>query len=352
MLNLTGDSNMKDDQISTGFSYLMVAGVLLLTLLASCHRSSSDVPPLSADTNPVTIAGGNDIFGQIWGIVVDSTSVYWAGLGGLVQKTDKNGGTVTDLTSPDLSRDISGLAVDTASVYWTDKAFGALYKVGINSGPVTTLATGLTSHFTPVVDSASVYWIDNGSLQKVGVNGGPVTTLATGLTVSTTSPAVDPTSVYWIDNGSVQKVGINGGTVTTLATGLTSSPVYLFSDIPYAPVVDSASVYWIENRLNSSSGMTGAIRKVSIDGGEVITLVSDPEGSISAIALDSTNVYWAETSVVKKIGIDGGNITTLASGLSVIIVSSLAVDSTSVYWTSSSHPQGRFGTWGVGKVQK
>jgi hypothetical protein len=91
--------------------------------------------------------------------------------------------------------------------------------------------------------------------------------------------AVDDASVYFSNNASVlQRVAKDGGGRTTLST----EPGSL-----YAIGVDDTSVYW------SSAASNGSVRRADkVDGGSVVTLASNQSTPIISLALDSTHVYY------------------------------------------------------------
>jgi|GEM_PF-3061898 len=162
-------------------------------------------------------------------LTIDTLSVYWSDRTGKVGKADKNGGGVTILNSTGAP---AGIAVDNTSVYWTDNAgggLGAVKKVGINGGTVTTLASGLNTPEPIALDDTSVYWVENG-INKVDKNGGNVTILAPNQ-INAGGVTVDDTNVYWFntcdrpfstdsDVTTVNKVGRNGGTMINIASAL------------------------------------------------------------------------------------------------------------------------------------
>lgn len=100
--------------------------------------------------------------------------------------------------------------------------------------------------------------------------------------------------------GTIKKISINGGEVITLATGL---------DMPFALGIYDDHIYF-------SEAGTGTIKKISIDGGQIATLADGlrrPRG----LLVDDGWVYFAETGkgAIKKVSIDGGKVITIAEGL-------------------------------------
>jgi len=84
--------------------------------------------------------------------------------------------------------------------------------------------------------------------------------------------------------------------------------------------------------------------KVPISGGQAVAL-SSPQDHPSSIAVNSTNVFWANGNgssgdgAVKKTGLDGGAETTLATSPGIPgAYKGLAIDSSNVYWTGDSSP--------------
>ncbi len=129
----------------------------------------------------------------------DDANVYWVGEG--VFSAPRTGGTATTLAT---TRDVAtGLAIDDANVYWCDSSDPAapIMRTPKAGGPSVTLATHQSGAAGFATDGHDVYWtVDEtpGAVVKVAVDGGSVTTLA-----SATSPgaiAVDDTGVYWAES--------------------------------------------------------------------------------------------------------------------------------------------------------
>ncbi|MCK9423782.1 MAG: DUF5050 domain-containing protein [Bacteroidales bacterium] len=154
-----------------------------------------------------------------------------------------------------------------------------------------------------------------------------VTTLASNLD-SPWSVCTDGSFVYWVEGnmstGAVKKVSVNGGDVTTLASGLPE---------PRAIAVDASSVYWIER----NNGSNGSLKKVPVNGGDVTTLVTGLRNAQNHMALDANNIYWGDGKAggggeIKKVSKNGGTVTSLVSTGILNLKTAIAVDETFVYF--------------------
>ena len=154
--------------------------------------------------------------------------------------------------------------------------------------------------------------------------------------------AADATSVYFtsgIDDW-IRKVAATGGSPITLFSGSGNS-------YSQAIAVGSTHVYW--SSFDRQTGQSSVLA-VSVDGGEPTTIVSG-QTSMTAIAVDSTNLYWLGTldGKVMKAPLAGGEPTTLATeGL----LESLAVDATNVYYTTGDLENTTNGSVTRGSVMK
>jgi hypothetical protein len=147
--------------------------------------------------------------------------------------------------------------------------------------------------------------------------------------------AVDETSVYYTCSDKVLKLAKAGGTPIVLASPYEASGI----------TVDASSVYWIHSPGANRDG-SGAVMKVSLDGGTPTALVSRQINLGSGIAVDATGVYYQDkaTGSLMKVPLDGGTPTTLSAAAwwnSLAFAndewwhpSGIAVDATSAYWTS------------------
>ena len=273
-------------------------------------------------------------------LAVDATSVYWIAQdpmspmvqGGALMKVPLCGGAVTTLATGNPGT----MALGGSHVYWTDftsDGIWAIERVPVAGGAITTIAVAEGQPGPAIaVDATNVYWLDlsANALMKTPVTGGVLTTLASAPNPAAVAIAIDASNAYWADDigvgSTILKVPIAGGETTTVASGF----------FPALLAVDATSVYWTDIHL-------GTVLKAPVGGGTVTTLADSQPGIVNGIAVDGTSVYWTNAQphaadggavmdggVVMKVPIDGGVSSTLASGLPSPWA--VAVDATSVYW--------------------
>jgi hypothetical protein len=129
--------------------------------------------------------------------------------------------------------------------------------------------------------------------------------LTAGVSYYGNNVLADAAHVYWTSDytysaqGEVAEILLDGGSQKALATGQPGGPVAL--------AVDATNLYWADQ----GTGDGGSIWKVPLAGGTPVLLASATDPYY--LAVDATSVYWSELSTgVYRVGIDGGTVSTIA----------------------------------------
>jgi hypothetical protein len=219
----------------------------------------------------------------------------------------------------------TGIAVDSTRVYIAENAGGQLLALPLGGGTAAIVATDKRP-VRVAVDATALYWTSQtGSVKSVSLSGGaPNTIFAT--TGETDGIALGASSVYWTvvgQGGSVLSAPLGGGAATTIATSQ-DDPLYL--------AVTSTAAYWIDGDIYGSMD-GGCLMTAPLDGGPPAALSPWQNLAGGAVAVDATNVYWAQETSIFSRPLGGGATTTLVSGVGP---TDIAVDASHVYWTERS----------------
>jgi hypothetical protein len=277
--------------------------------------SGSVVAAFRGGAAPVTLASGQP--GPGW-MAVDPTHVYWTNGGnpssfgtGTVMRVEKMGGTPTTIAS---GQTPSGVAVNATDLYWANDVYtgvdggsgtidGFVVMVAKGGGTPTTIVSDEFLLYSDLaLDSASVYWADYvgpSVLLKAPLAGGRTLTLSEEL-AEPVSFEVDPERVFFTTTpflfpdaggagvpgpGVILSIPGSGGKVTTLASGQAD---------PSAIAIDTSDVYWANEGVCPGDGgpcEKGSVVKVAKTGGPAITLATD-QVDLGPIAVDSMSAYW------------------------------------------------------------
>jgi hypothetical protein len=201
-----------------------------------------------------TLAAADD---RIENIAVDDSNLYWIENPiSQVRKVPINGGMVTTLSTWFKKMGQPGpIRTRNGYVYWIDHFF-TIEKVSVEGGPTVILATDLPYLNDLVVDDAAVYFSEHGTgaIKKMSIYGGPISTLT--IQPSLFSPrhlAIDDQNLYWVDQGDVGFINKEGGDITIIKDNVNANPFFHGSI-----EVDSTGVYWTETA-------SGAIEKYFFD---------------------------------------------------------------------------------------
>jgi sugar lactone lactonase YvrE len=199
-------------------------------------------------------------------LAIDAQNLYWGsqqgGANSIVAMPLK-GGTPTTLAIAPTGMNIDAIAVDANAVYWVTHMYSA---DNVPSGTVSKqlLATGVASTLAATqlpaamaVGPGGVYWTDSAKVLMVGLDGGPVTTLAATTTGPMGPIAVDSANVYWADAEGIWKAPLAGGSPELLA------PFTQGRGGATGLAVDEASVYWATTVSCTSPIGCAAVAKVT-----------------------------------------------------------------------------------------
>ncbi len=234
-------------------------------------------------------------------IATDGTNIFWANYNvSAARKLRRASITGAAPADVDVSHGtFSGfLAMGGGKVVWTNR-YGTdhVYKADANGTNVAIVATGNFEPGWVAADATHIYWASygNATIYKTPIGAGPCT-MGNGGTcqVLTTANsvyalAIDANNVYFTElvaTGAVRKISKNGGAVTTLATG---------QPVPQTIATDGVHVYW--GNFGNAAGGT-SIRRAKVDapascaaaGCEHVATLNFP----NSIALDDKAIYFVD----------------------------------------------------------
>jgi hypothetical protein len=295
--------------------------------------SLADAAAPPGPSSPVDLTQPNGE--AVWLTVVGDT-LYFAPFAAGIQSMPSSGGTprtIIPVTASGGDYATNDVASDASYLYWAECDGGGTTPSSIYRAPLAGGAAELVASTTGwvgglVVESGTVYWSaqDLGEIQDAPSAGGAAVTVAGGLK----QPAglgVHDGVVYFTDvDGDLSSVATSGGAVKTLVTGPGLPADTEAADFSQKLVVDDQNVYF------SQDFTSPVLAQVSLATGKETVLV--PGVAAYGLAVDSTNVYWVESSgdTVSAVPIGGGTVTTLASAQYDTV--GPALDANSVYWGS------------------
>jgi hypothetical protein len=228
---------------------------------------------------PIGLDGG-------W-VAVDGQTIYWSEIPAgvpVVMKTVRAGGPPTLIAA---APDARAFALNHNGVYWTTNA-GAVMSVGIDGGPVTTLAPSMRRFFPVLaVDDANAYWssacgptvLDVCIMRMALADGATVEMVRQSGSID--SIAVNATHAYWLGNpgpgpgvgpGAMMRVGLAGGAPEVVEANVTLLVM----------AADASGLYW--------AGPSGVL--VDASPGSARPLGDSGPYPIGALALGATSVFW------------------------------------------------------------
>jgi hypothetical protein len=209
---------------------------------------------------------------------------------------------------------------------------GRLLATPVAGGTTTTIATLAAPAVTLTSAGNYGYYATNaGGVARVAKTGGDTEALATmrgqgtirGLEADDAAVYVATSAAEEMPAGIV-RVALAGGEPTVLSSGTE----------PCAMVRNGRSLFWTSPAAKPSSG---AVLKLSLDGGSVATVASGAFAAC-AIAADQNSLYFATTGLgLMRAPIAGGDPVAIAqSSKALSQPGAVAVDASHVYWLTES----------------
>jgi hypothetical protein len=198
-------------------------------------------------------------------------------------------------------------------------------EYGLATCPVDVVSGGNPVRFA--LDATHVYWSDGttGLISKWPFAGGPSQALAQGEGGGSLI-AIDATDVYYSFGGTIRKVSKAGGSSTFLidAAG-TVLDLRLDATSMYWSVIGSSySAIWSSTKAGTSS----------------VQLLYHSGASAIDIEIDTTHVYYLETTIIGRVLKVGGGNESLMTNVPGTSLVSLAMDPGGLYFTFGGTPKG------------
>ena len=302
--------------------------------------------------NSVPIGGGSRVIlsssaNQANSIAIQGNRLFWVETDccrtyqpGRIKSIPLQGGQVSVILDglPALN---GTLEVTATNLYWIEggvlfatEGWGRVRKASISGGAVGTVASGLLNSSIPpfVVVGQFIYIGDVRSIKKLPLDGGfPEILYPVEIDLATVGRINDITSdgsfIYWTEdaNSTVRRISVSGGPVTTLSTATSARAEKI--------AVANGFVYWLDDL--STSGYS--LRKLPVAGGALSTIASHIQ-SPTGLEVDADNAYFSEwdTGDIRKVSVNGGTVTTLVDGSPFDSPSQITQDQTHIYWSNQT----------------
>jgi len=187
-------------------------------------------------------------------------------------------------------------------------------------GPTTTLVSAAQSTQSDVwqlmSDGANLYWLwDDPSfgsvdIRSIPISGGPITNLTSMKIVN--NIAQNGSDLLWSEYSGQ---GVQWKSLTSNATGYTLTGPDLGASYAQAMVSDAQYLYYVESTNVSCSGNSwkSSLKRVPVHGGTPV-LIDSGCGSISDLAVDSSNLYYTRGGSGSFVGLYSFPLSGIAAG--------------------------------------
>lgn len=219
-------------------------------------------------------------------------------------------------------------AAAESRLYWTNNASGSIATANRAGGEVIQkLSFASPEPYGITADSSHVYWTDEGTdeIGRAELNGANVEPSLIPIAGEVPEGmAIDAGHVYWANlvGQAIGRAELDGSNPEPHFIQLSAA------SFPEGVAVEGSNIYW------TAAGHGGQIGRSNLAGGEVDEeLITGLGGAISALAADSTHLYWSTSVGVGRAALAGTEVNPgLVTGQTS--VRGVAVDNEHVYWTS------------------
>jgi Abnormal spindle-like microcephaly-assoc'd, ASPM-SPD-2-Hydin len=167
-----------------------------------------------------------------------------------------------------------GIAVDASHIYWADTSGGTINEANLDGSNPHPLVTGQNQPAGIAVDASHIYWTnqDNGGIGTIGesgLDGSSPHAIVTGLPVPG-GIAVDASHIYWteVTRGTIGEANLDGGNPHTIVSG---------ENRPFGVTVDGSHLYWADHYATGVSG-AGTINEADLNGSGPHVIVTGQTG--------------------------------------------------------------------------
>ena len=274
------------------FAYLTVGGTV-----ADQNEGLSGLRKIALDSGAVTILddGKNMPQAENGGIALDDKFVYW-NAGGKIWRISKDGGAPQIVAAENVGIGVD-LTLDDKKVYWTDHKYysansptlpSPIYAVQKTGGKAEIFADQQQNPGGLAADDKFVYWQTVKGIWKQAKTGGKIEVVfQVGDDENVGQLSQDGENLYFGFRGSggsrwaLRKISKQGGEPLTLVENYSLQPI----------AVDEANIYYFDNNGTAPNTAKNTLRKVSKNGGANTALDAGFAGG--SVAQSKTMIYFA-----------------------------------------------------------
>jgi hypothetical protein len=233
-----------------------------------------DVMKMPTSGGTAVIEASSAIGGNSATLVMDMTDLYWADWDNIWTKPIGTGAVAPVATSLDFYGLVEVYATDLYAMSGVGNTSNSIDKIAISDGSVSQIITlPWYSRASIEVDATGVYWtnIPDAVIGKSQHDGSSEVTLAVGLN-SPHSLILDSGALYWAESNAIKSMSTSGGAITTIAENVSpahmtkdSTNFYFAEEVGYPAYYE----YYIKS-VNISSGVVEVLSKIDLSSNNYI----------------------------------------------------------------------------------